>query len=71
MFLKIKNLNASIDSTKILNDFSLNVEEGDYWSNTTVSLEPEYAWTFQVSDGKNRYLKKTQTGRLRLVRYAK
>ncbi len=49
----------------------LNVEEGDYWSNTTVSLEPEYAWTFQVSDGKNRYLKKTQTGRLRLVRYAK
>ena len=29
MFLKIKNLNASIDSTKILNDFSLNVEEGE------------------------------------------
>ena len=28
MFLKIKNLNVSIDSTKILNDFSLNVEEG-------------------------------------------
>ncbi len=46
-------------------------EEGDYWSSTTVTLEPEYAWTFQVSDGKNRYLKKTQTGRLRLVRYAK
>ncbi|MFY8298627.1 DUF1566 domain-containing protein [Pseudoalteromonas sp. SS15] len=46
-------------------------EEGDYWSSTTVTLEPQYAWTFQVSDGKNRYLKKTQTGRLRLVRYAK
>ena len=46
-------------------------EEGDYWSSTTVSLEPQYAWTFQVADGKNRYLKKTQTGRLRLVRYAK
>ena len=29
MFLNIKNLNASIDSTKILNDFSLNVEEGE------------------------------------------
>jgi len=46
-------------------------EEGDYWSSTTVTPEPQYAWTFQVSDGKNRYLKKTQTGRLRLVRYAK
>jgi hypothetical protein len=46
-------------------------EEGDYWSSTTVTLEPQYAWTFQVADGKNRYLKKTQTGRLRLVRYAK
>ena len=55
----------------LLSDELLSGNEGYYWSNTTVSLEPEYAWAFQISDGKNRYLKKTQTGRLRLVRYAK
>lgn len=49
----------------------LNVEEQNYWTSTTVSALPSYAWTFQVSDGKNRRLIKTAGGRLRLVRYAK
>jgi hypothetical protein len=64
----LPNLEAGIF---LFSDDQLSYKEGNYWTNTTVSLEPQFAWTFQISDGKNRYLKKTQTGRLRLVRYVK
>lgn len=49
----------------------LNAEEKNYWSSTTATSLATHAWTFQVSDGKNRRLRKTAGGRLRLVRYAK
>ena len=46
-------------------------QNDNYWSSTTALSQPDHAWAYQFSDGKNNLKAKTSDIFLRLVRYAK